>query len=402
MSKNNCVFSMGDIITQAKMCALQSFLNVNDNGKKLPQEYIETLIRLNTPTYGYLMVARLGEKATSTSVGVYASGFNTNGSFQINYQSDPSLVSFPYIIESGTGIATSSNQILPSYILFTSSGSLTVSNVANGQYLNVILVGGGGGGGGGGGKPYLSDKNGGGGGGGGAGYSTQGTITSNGTFTITVGKGGEGGAGGGYSGRKAGNGSNSPGGGSTYVSGPYGFQLSVKGGGGGYGGLAAGDKQQDTGGNGGKGGNGGGGRGSGEGTVGNGGSGQKIEPSETFGKYLYIGGGGGGGNNTSTRSTFGETAGNPQGQYLFDKFGPYWGQGGGDPGTGSGISAAGVQNGTGNVGEPSNYWSFVGGGGGGGAGNNGNSADGAGGGGGGGAGANGCVLVWWNNTLNAT
>jgi len=52
---------MGDIITQAKMCNLQNFLNVNDNCKKLPQEYLETLNRLNTPTYGYLMVAPLGK-----------------------------------------------------------------------------------------------------------------------------------------------------------------------------------------------------------------------------------------------------------------------------------------------------------------------------------------------------
>lgn len=45
---------MGDIITQAKMCALQSFLNIDDNSKKLPAEYTETLNRLNLLPMGIL------------------------------------------------------------------------------------------------------------------------------------------------------------------------------------------------------------------------------------------------------------------------------------------------------------------------------------------------------------
>jgi len=397
---------MGDTITQAKMCFLQNFLNINDNGRKLPQDYIETLNRLNNPTYGYLMVSALGNKLTTSSLGVYASGFNINGSYQIN--SSGNVVTLPCSFVSGSTpgsqIAVSSNQLLPSYILFTSNGTLTVSNLTSGQFsINVIVVGGGGGGGAGGGKSRDSSKAGSGGGGGGTGGYSTGTITSNGTFAITVGQGAYGGECK-TSGDSGGIGSSGKTGNPSSISGPN-VNITAGGGyGGGGGGVGAQNQSYPGPGNG-----GGGGTGTVSGKTvlgasgGNGISHDKSETSggtgiivdnSTFKQYLYIGGGGGGGFQSSQQNN----GGNPQGSVLFndpnqnDGYGPFWGAGGADQG--NGISACSIQN----NGGKSSLFNYVGGGGGGG-GRAFDSAYAAIPGGPGGTGANGCVLVWWTQTL---
>jgi hypothetical protein len=371
---NNCHFSM--VFSRGKnaqICALEKFLDAYY--KRLSSSKLRIYESLNTPQYSYFMTTE------TTAFQVYAYGYNTNGSIYSTPNSS---------VNSG-----------PSWILFTGNGTLEVYNLPNEYNLNlsVLLVGGGGGGGAGGGKSYLSDVNGGAGGGGGSGYNFSGTITSSGTYTITVGTGGSGGSCQ-SSGDDGGDGSAGYPGGESSISGPNNFYLSAYGGNGGGGGISGADGKDNNGGTGGTGGNGGGGNGSGYNqTEGNGGSGQTFTNS-FFNTNIYIGGGGGGGNNDNSTSTYGETAGNPQGQYLYQQYGPYWGQGGGNPGVGNGISAAGVQNGKGGASQPSDYWNYVGGGGGGGAGNNDDSAKSANPGGPGGAGANGCVVIYW--TFNYT
>lgn len=373
MTDHTCRFSLGSNMKfKQELCKLEKILN-SHLIKIINPSIIDILTTYNTPQYSFLMFNNKPPiEQTTQSFQVTATGYNSQGSYTLT--------------NSGNIVSFSSPTSNPSYILFTSSGSLTVSNLPSGQTLNVILVGGGGGGGGGGGKLYDSITNGGGGGGGGTGQYTSTKISSNGTFKIIVGKGGSGGSG------SIDNGYTGKGGYSSSISGNN-LYSKVSGGGGGGGGLVEKKPQKAQGGTGGSG-SSKGGNGSGvDTTEGNGQNGKTITNS-TFNTNLYIGGGGGGGSNSSTP---GEPSGKPQGNYIYEEYySNKWG--GGNYNSGGGFSAAGFQNGPGPNGPAKlkNYYQFVGGGGGGGAGNNGTSTKGPASGGAGGGGANGCVLVYWN------
>ena len=300
MSKFPCNFNLGNLEFQKKLCVIQNILNSKEISS-LPQSELEEYIRYNNPQYANLMLYpfKKGKPVLKFSTQPVASSRDT-------------------------------------YVFFDNA-TLTVSEITSlsGYSINVYCWGAGGGGAGGGGQVQDTIQQGGPGGGGGGGGFNKGTITTNGTYTITVGVG----AGGGPA-FAGGNGGNGGQGGNSQVTGSS-FNCTAYGGNGGGGGGTA---KGTVGGVSGGGGQGGqildydvGGQNGGQG----GGGGQKGFPADPAGGVNYFDGypvgdfkfycaGGGGGGNNGNKLEPGDFNGPYINKYYsILKYTTYYGYGGG-------------------------------------------------------------------------